>query len=111
MKVGRNQVGTYSTHMLMSWSMPLIYPRRMGTPDQENSIYTSRMGDLFYGALIYGLSFPAYQRTKRLDYIVVAWALVSGALHVLIPTSANTLAKLIIAGGITTILYKAFVRE
>ena len=75
------------------------------------AIYTSRMGDLFYGALIYGLSYPAYQRTKRLDYIVVVWALISGSLHVLIPTSANTLAKLIIAGGIATILYRVFVRD
>ena len=75
------------------------------------AVYTSRMGNVFFGIVVLATLIPPYKRHKRLDYILIFWMLVGGTLEYLIPTPVLSISHILIIFGLFTVLYRLFVRK
>lgn len=74
------------------------------------AIYTSVMGDVFFGLLFLGFTVPIYQRTQSISFVSLLWFLAYGLLEILIPTPGLDLGKIIMAISIGVILYNTLMR-
>jgi len=73
------------------------------------AIFTSSMGEYFYGLLILFITVPVYMRTQSLTYVYLLWACSGLLLLPLIPLGAYSVAGILITVGGAGILYKLFV--
>lgn len=75
------------------------------------AIYTSIMGELFYGMLILIITIPLYLRTQSLIYCAIVWLVLGSFFAAILPVSASHIAYFFIAISLTSILYKLLTRE
>jgi hypothetical protein len=73
-------------------------------------VYTTRIGQLFYGLFIFFLSLPLYLRTQSILYCAVLWLLLGGLFIVAVPI-ISPIAVLFVIFGVTALIYRVFVRD
>jgi len=75
------------------------------------AIYSSTLGELFYGMLILIITLPIYLRTQSLIYCAIVWLVLGSFFAAILPVSASHVAYFFIAISLTSILYKLLTRE
>jgi len=73
------------------------------------AVFTSSMGEYFYGIIVLVLTVPLYIRTQSLTYVYLLWALLGGILTALLPLGVLSVANIFLALGIGGLLYKLYV--
>lgn len=69
------------------------------------AVYTSTMGEWFFGAVMLIVSVPLYIRTQSVTYCVVLWLVCSGMLMVIVPFQFQKVISLFIILTVAGIIY------
>jgi len=72
------------------------------------AVYTSLIGQVFYGIMMVIVTVPLYVRTQSVMYCSILWVTVSGLLSALIPTAGFNISYVLLAAGIAGILFELF---
>ena len=72
------------------------------------ALYTSTMGDLFYGLLVVAFTIPLWIKTGSFIYVAAIWMLIGFTLEALIPSPALSLGKVLLVLAVAAILFKVF---
>ena len=72
------------------------------------AVYTSRMGQLFYGFIVLGIMYPQYYRGGDILYPLIVFSVIGGAINYMFPTPILTVTKVIFAITIAVLLYRFY---
>jgi len=75
------------------------------------AIYTSVLGQLFYGVLVMIITVPLYMRTQSLSYVTILWILMGTLIETVLPIAVFNIGHVLIVLGIAGLLYKLFTSE
>jgi hypothetical protein len=74
------------------------------------AVYTTKMGEYFFAALMLLLGVPLYIRTQSLTFVVLLWVLCSGLLLAFVPLMVSKIVGLFIILAVGGILFMLFSR-
>jgi len=72
------------------------------------AVYTSLIGQVFYGLILLIITVPLYIRTQSIMYCSILWIVINSILVVMVPTPGFNLAYVLLAAGIAGILFELF---
>lgn len=70
------------------------------------AVWTSSMGQMFYGMLIAILTVPLYMRTQSLTYVSILWLLSWGILQTMLPLAVWNIGHVFLILGTGGLLFK-----
>ncbi len=74
------------------------------------ALYTSLLGDLFYGIVLLALALPLYIRTQSLTYVAIMWIILMGVFTVILPAEAYRIVRILFVLGVASAILSLFAR-
>jgi hypothetical protein len=72
-------------------------------------VYTTPLGDAFWGVFLYGLTYPFYARTRSVPYTLSLVLILATVIQPLFPPAVLDAAKILTILGVTALMYTFFI--
>jgi flagellar biosynthesis component FlhA len=73
------------------------------------SVYTTPLGDAFWGVVLWGVSYPFYARTRNITFVMSLVLILATVIQPLFPPSVLDAAKILTILGVTALMYTFFI--
>ena len=72
------------------------------------AMYATTMGDVFFGGIIFAMTFPLYMRTQSLTFTIMVATIMVALMEILIPAGMISFARMLWVIGTATVFYLLF---